>query len=29
VVDTPSEILPAIEANSEWDPDARSFALVQ
>lgn len=29
IVNTPAEILPAIAANSEWDPDARSFALVQ
>jgi uncharacterized protein (TIGR00730 family) len=28
-VDTPADILPAIAANTEWDPDARSFALVQ
>jgi uncharacterized protein (TIGR00730 family) len=29
VVDNPSEILPAIAANTGWDPEARSFALVQ
>jgi uncharacterized protein (TIGR00730 family) len=29
VVDTPDEILPAVEANAGWDTEARSFALVQ
>ena len=29
VVETPGEILPAIASNSDWDPEARSFALVQ
>ena len=29
VVSTPAEILPAIAANADWDPEARSFALVQ
>jgi hypothetical protein len=29
IVKTPEEILPAIAAQSDWDPEARSFALVQ
>jgi len=29
VVETPKDILPAIAENSGWDPEARSFALVQ
>jgi predicted Rossmann-fold nucleotide-binding protein len=29
IVGTPAEILPAVAANAGWDPEARSFALVQ
>lgn len=29
VVETPDQILPAIAASEGWDPEARSFALVQ
>lgn len=29
IVSTPAEILPAVAANAGWDPEARSFALVQ
>jgi uncharacterized protein (TIGR00730 family) len=29
IVETPHDILPAIVSHNNWDPDARSFALVQ